>query len=333
MDLNNDIVLDKNIQKKENALQYFPVGLFGSTVALAGLGIAFKQSAVIFGLPKELGTIVAVLGWCVFLLLIVCYGIKFVRYPDKVMAELKHPVQANFLGTFFISAVLLAGLAVPYCLLLAQITWLAGALGGLVYMYVLTSRLFRGDLNVLDAVPPTLIPGLTVLNAATTGISMGFGWFGDEIDTIMFSLGIAYVFTFFVIISYRLVHRAPVIPFLVPTLLLMSAPFTVSFICYMTRITSIDAFGSVLFYFGFFIYVVLFLNVFKKGLKFMISWWGACFSTGALANASLKYAFISKDPMVRDVAGAMLVLLVFLITITAYLSLRNLFSGKLFRPS
>ncbi|AZA64369.1 hypothetical protein EG345_06335 [Chryseobacterium carnipullorum] len=75
------------------------------------------------------------------------------------------------------------------------------------------------------------------------------------------------------------------------------------------------------------------LQCFQKGLKFMISWWGACFSTGALANASLKYAFISKDPMVRDVAGAMLALLVVLITITAYLSLRNLFSGKLLRPS
>lgn len=199
-------------------------------------------------------------------------------------------------------------------------------------MYILTSRLLRGDLNVQDAVPPTLIPGLTVLNAATAGVAMGFGWFGHEIDVIMFSLGIAYVFTFFVIITYRLVHRGPVIPFLVPTLLLMSAPFTVSYICYMTQIETVDAFGTVMFYFGLFIYIVLFFNVFKKGLQFKVSWWGACFSTGALTNAALRYSILSQEPLVVDIAGVLLIVLVLLIVITAYKTLQYLLKGKLFTP-
>jgi tellurite resistance protein len=260
--------LDKDIRKVDGPLQYLPVGLFGATVAISGLAIAFKQSAALFGLPLILGTVTAFIGWGAFLLLTICYAIKYVLYPKKVKAELTHPIQANFLGTFFISAVLLAGLAAPFSLLLARVTWIAGTVGGLIFMYTLTSRLFRGDLNVLDAVPPTLIPGLTVLNAASAGVAMKFGWFGNEVDTIMFSLGIAYVFTFFVIIAYRLVHRGPVRQFLVPTLLLMSAPFTVSFICYMTRVKVVDTFGAVIFYFGFFIYFVLFFSVFKKGLPF-----------------------------------------------------------------
>lgn len=148
----------------------------------------------------------------------------------------------------------------------------------------------------------------------------------------MFSLGIAYEFTFFVIITYRLVHRGPVIPFLVPTLLLMSAPFTVGYICYISTLNEINAFGSVIFYFGFFIYLVLFFNVFKKGLKFMISWWGACFSTGALTNAALKYANANKDQLVNDLSVLLLILLIILISITAYKTLQCLLSGQLLKP-
>lgn len=106
--------LNQKIKKSLHSLQYLPVGLFGSTVAIAGLAIAFKQAKSIFGFPEFLGVIIAKLGWFVFLLLTFFYALKFIVFPLKVKEELKHPVQANFLGTFFISAVLLAGLAVPY---------------------------------------------------------------------------------------------------------------------------------------------------------------------------------------------------------------------------
>lgn len=180
----NNEMLNQDIKKTDNPLQYLPVGLFGSTVAIAGLAIAFKQSSGLFGLSPLFGTTTAIVGWIVFLLLCGCYAFKYIRFPEIVKAELKHPVQANFLGTFFISAVLLAELAVPVSLTLARIMWGAGTAGGLIFMYILTSRLFRGDLNVLDAVPPTLIPGLTVLNAATAGIAMKFGWFETELNII-----------------------------------------------------------------------------------------------------------------------------------------------------
>lgn len=318
--------------KVENPIQYLPVGLFGSTVAISGLAIAFKQSIPLFGLPPILGNSVAILCWGIFILLTASYLIKYLRFPAKVKAELTHPVTANFLGTFFISAVLLAGLATPFSMAIARFTWVAGTVGGLIFMYILTSRLCRGELNVLDAVPPTLIPGLTVLNAATAGVSMKFGWFGNEADVILFSLGIAYVFVFFIIITYRLVHRAPVIQFLVPTLLLMCAPFEVGFICYMTQVSTVDLFGSVIFYFGLFIFFVLFFHVFKKGLPFMVSWWGACFSAGALTNAALRYANVSQDIVVKDIAAFLLVLLVVLIAITFFLTLKRLFTGQLLKP-
>lgn len=316
---------------QKNALQYLPVGLFGSTVAIAGLGLALKQSVALFGMPGFLGVAITVICWLIFILLLVSYIIKCIRFPAQVKAELKHVVTANFLGTFFISAVLLSWLTAPFYLTVARVTWFTGAGGGLVFMFILTSRLFKGDLNILDAVPPTLIPGLTVLNAASAGAFMKFGWLGNDMNVVLFSLGIAYVFTFFVIIMYRLIHRSPVVTFLRPTLLLMCAPFEVGFIAYMTHYQSVDLFGSVIFFFGLFIFLVFFFIVFRKGLPFMVSWWGSCFSASALTNAALRYANVSKDLFVKDIAGVLLFVLILLIAVTFYYTIQRLMTGQLLK--
>src|SRR6202012_522568 len=94
-------------------LQFLPVGLFGSTVAIAGLANALKQGTALFGLPAFLAAYVTAACWVLFLLLLIGYSIKSILYRRKVAEELAHPVTANFLGTFFISAILLAGLSVP----------------------------------------------------------------------------------------------------------------------------------------------------------------------------------------------------------------------------
>lgn len=325
------MVLNHTMITKQSALQYLPVGLFGSTVAIAGLGLALKQSVILYGLPACFGIVITMICWSIFILLSICYMIKCFRFPAQVKAELTNQVTANFLGTFFISVVLLAWLTAPFYLTIARITWFTGAGGSLIFMFILVSRLFKGNLSVLDAVPPTLIPGLTVLNSASAGAYMKFGWLGSDVNIILFALGISYVFTFFVIIMYRLVHRSPVVTFLRPTLLLMCAPFEVGFIAYMTHFTAVDLFGSTIFYFGLFIFIVLFFIVFKKGLPFMVSWWGSCFSASALANAALRYAILSKDLFVKDIAAVILMVLIVLILITVYYTVQRLVTGQLLK--
>jgi hypothetical protein len=47
--------------KVQNPIQYLPVGLFGATVALSGLGIAWKQSTALFGAPPVIANAVTLL--------------------------------------------------------------------------------------------------------------------------------------------------------------------------------------------------------------------------------------------------------------------------------
>ena len=322
----------ENKSISNSPLQHLPVGLFGSTVALSGLSIAWKTSAALFGAPIMVSKYIGFLGWTVFILLIIGYLYKIIMFPYKVKAELTHPVKANFLGTFFISAVLLSTLAAPYSLLLARISWIIGTFGGIIFVYILTVRLFKGSINSLDLVPPVLIPGLTILNAVTAHASVDLGWESKEMDTILFSVGIMYATVFFIIVTYRLIHREPVTLFLKPTLLIMSAPFEVGLLSYLSTRKEIDTFASALFYSGFFIFIVLLLVVFNKKLPFMVSWWGACFSTVALTNASLQYARFNQLSFNMGIAVILLGIVTIFILITLFQTIRHLFTGKLLTP-
>ena len=101
-------------------LQYLPVSLFGSTVALAGGTIGWRQAVILFGASPLVSNSAGIFAWTVFILLSAGYLYKFINYKSAVIAELTSPVAANFLGTFFISAVLLSTVAAPFLLPLAR---------------------------------------------------------------------------------------------------------------------------------------------------------------------------------------------------------------------
>jgi tellurite resistance protein len=311
------------IPQKENPLPQLPVGLFGSTVALAGLANALNQGISLYGLPHVVGSAVMVVCWLIFVFLILCYLLKYHYYPGKVAEELTHPVTAHFLGTFFISAVLLAALSAPVSLLIARLTWMAGAGGGVIFICIMTSRSFRGDGRDEDAVPPVLIPGLTALNAATAGANIRLGKYGEQIDSMLFAIGIVYTFTFFIIITRRLMLRGPLSSFLNPTLLLMCTPFEVGFQCFYSLTGTAGLFASTIFYFGFFIFAVLLFRVFTRKTRFELSWWGSCFSVGALANATLLYANISHNELLKAIAAILLTFLSGLVVVTFYCTIRQ----------
>jgi len=335
-ELINDIkpVPDQQTDKSDLVvtLQYLPVGLFGETVAISALSIEWRQAASLFGAVPCISVVIGVIDVIIFVLLIGLYLLKIIKYPVNVKSELNNPVFGNFAGTFFISAVLIATIVVPFSLNTARVIWLIGTAGGMGFMYLLTARMFNENINTLNALPPILIPGLVVLNAATSGASMQLGWWGKEVDLILFSFGIIPVFALFVIILYRLMHRKVIDVFLQPTLLLMSAPFEVGFLAYVSQSKTIDTFGSVIFFFGLLVFAILFFKVFKKGLPFMISWWATSFSLAALANASLEYAIVGHDPLLKYIAGFLLIGSSIMVALTLCFTLNRHFSGKLLHP-
>ncbi|MNT95933.1 potassium-tellurite ethidium and proflavin transporter [compost metagenome] len=81
---------------------------------------------------------------------------------------------------------------------------------------------------------------------------------------------------------------------MVPSLMILVAPFEVGFLAY-ANLFGIDRFAAMLFYFGLFLAVVLGFKVFRRDVPFAPSWWAISFPLAALANAALKYAHVQGD--------------------------------------
>lgn len=89
-------------------MKNLPVSLFASVMGTAGLSIAWQRYSETFGLPTSVSTILLFCAYFCLLAVGVVYGYKFIHYRQDVIAELNHPVRANFFSAISIGLLLLA---------------------------------------------------------------------------------------------------------------------------------------------------------------------------------------------------------------------------------
>ena len=111
-------------------------------------------------------------------------------------------------------------------------------------------------------------------------------------------------------------------------MIIMIAPFEVGFLGYTNFEQRIDPFASVLYYFGLFLFIVLFFKVFKKSIPFGASWWGVSFPMAALSNAALKYAMFVNSWLLIDISAIILALLSIVVVVLFIRTLNMLFNGN-----
>ena len=113
--------------------------------------------------------------------------------------------------------------------------------------------------------------------------------------------------------------------------MIMIAPFEVGFLGYANFEHRIDPFASLLFYFGLFLFVVLFFKVFKKSIPFGASWWAVSFPMAALSNAALEYALYVDSWLLIAISSVILALLSIVLVVLFVRTLHILFNGKLLK--
>lgn len=312
------------------SLQFLPVNLFGSVMGISGLSLAWKQSSHLFGSSPKIAEGIGMVAIMMFIVLTIAYVSKWVLYPEKVKAEFKHPIAGNFFGTITIAVLLLSSVVAPYSKLLGQTVWIIGTVTTLMLSYVIVTRLLKGKQDQGNAVPAWLIPGVATIDVAVAGGTMPFPW-AHEVNLLCLAIGGFVALIFFTLIVYRLIHHDPLPVGLTPSLIIMIAPFEVGFLGYTNFLQRIDNFASILFYFGLFLFVILFFKVFKKTIPFGASWWAVSFPMAALSNAALKYAsFVDGWPL-KAVAAIILAALTVVLSVLFLRTLIILFNGKLLR--
>jgi tellurite resistance protein len=119
---------------------------------------------------------------------------------------------------------------------------------------------------------------------------------------------------------------------MVPSLMILIAPFEVGFLAYTNFFQRVDTFAAMLFYFGLFIFLALVFKVFRRGIPFATGWWALSFPLAALSNAALRYADHVHYLPLRVFAVVMLAFLSGLIAVLLVRTIHILVDGRLLVP-
>lgn len=317
-------------QRSIGSVQFLPVNLFGAVMGISGLSLAWRQASELFGTSPVIADIIGIVAVLMFIAISIGYISKWVLYPQKVVSEFTHPISGNFFGTITIAILLLSSVIGTYSQALGQVVWLIGTVTTLALSFVIVSRLLKGNQEPGNAVPAWLIPGVATIDIAVAGGTMPFPW-AYEINLLSLAIGGIVALVFFTMIVSRLIHQAPLPAGLTPSMIIMIAPFEVGFLGYTNFMQRIDQFASILFYFGLFLFIVLFFKVFKKSVPFGASWWAVSFPIAALSNAALKYAMFVHSWLLIAIAAVLLALLSIVLVVLFIRTLNILFNGNLLK--
>ncbi|GGB69264.1 SLAC1 anion channel family protein [Fictibacillus barbaricus] len=316
--------------KKTSSLQFLPVNLFGSVMGLSGLALAWRWSHEMFGTYSIVGELIGAIAIIVFIILAVSYITKWIKFPHKVREEFNNPIVGNFFGTITIAILLLSSVLAPYHKGLSEIVWIIGTIATIILACIIVHRLLVHKQDIHHATPAWLIPGVGTLDIAVAGGTMPFSWV-NEINLFGFAVGGILALVFFTLIFSRLMHHDPLPDKMTPSLMVLIAPFGVGFLSYTNIIKGVDMFASILFYFGLFLAIILFGQVFKKGLPFGASWWAVSFPMAAVVNAAFKYAnYVNTWPL-KAIAAISLIVLTIVLAVIFVRTLTYLFRGELLK--
>jgi len=313
-------------------LQYLPVNLFACVMGIAGLSLAWRQASRQFGASPAIGNAIGGLATAIFVLLCVAYGTKALRHPQAVRNEFRHPIAGNFFGTVGIAVLLISSVVAPLSAAASELLWGLGAAMTIALGFTLVSRLLLGKVDAGHALPAWLIPGVATLDIAVAGGDMTAPW-ARELNLFSLAVGTMVALVFFTMIVSRLIHHHEKLAGeMVPSLMILIAPFEVGFLAYTTFFQCVDAFAAMLFYFGLFVFFALASKVFRRGIPFAAGWWALSFPLAALNNAALRYADHVRCLPLSVFAIALLALLTVLMATLLARTIQTLVDGRLLGP-
>ena len=283
-------------QRLQN-IAYFPASFFGMIMGLTGLSIAFIELNKILTGLLLVAEISMSFTLVLFIILMLMYLYKVVRFSKEVVAELKHPIKMNFVPTISISLLLLS---IAFYSLgyesLSKTTWIVGAALQLSLTYwVLYNWVHHDFFTPEHSNPAWFIPIVGNIVVPIVGIHHA----PVEVSWFFFSIGIIFWLIVKAILVNRIIFHTPLQQKLIPTLFIFIAPPAVGFISYLAlNNQALNQFAMVLYFFGLAMTLLMLVSAGKfMKLNFALSWWAFTFPLAAMAIASYKMAHVTEQIM------------------------------------
>ncbi|WP_222848880.1 SLAC1 anion channel family protein, partial [Campylobacter fetus] len=309
---------------------YLPVSLFGSVMGLCGLSIGWKLAAFHFGFNGFMADILALLAVLDFIILSICYAIKIIYKTQSFKDEFINPMTKSFFGTFIISILLLPIVIFEYFPKIAFILWIAGVVLMLSFAIYMVSFWLSKSQDISHVTPAWVIPVVGTLDIPFAKNLFNFNYL-DDVSIAALGVGLFFAIPIFVIIKTKLLFSEPMPDKLIPTLMIILAPFSVGFSAYIEVVKNVDIFAKGLYFIGLFLFFAMLpkLRNATKCCPFRVTWWAVSFPLAALLVSTIKMA-IELNELYLDILSV-----VFLITFTiaifwlTYRTLKGVFSLEL----
>ncbi len=311
-------------------LAHVPVPLFAAVMGLGGLGLAWRKSHHVLGVPGAIGETVLVISALVFVAVVGLYLVKIVRHADEVAAEFRHPIRHAFFPTISVSLVILSIAATPYSHGVATGLWALGAALHLGFTLAIVHRWITQAVELQHINPAWFIPVVGNIVVPVAGVPLGF----VELSWLFFGVGIVFWLMLQTLVIYRMIFHAALPEKMVPSLFILLAPPAVGYIAYLQLIGGgHDAVGRILFANALFLVLVL-ATLGRRFLRvpFFISWWAYTFPSAAMAIAAIAYHGQVAGPGSLVCAIACLTLTSAIVLTVFARTLWALAEGRLFVP-
>lgn len=307
----------------DSRLAHFPIQMFASTMGLFGLTLATHAA----GLPS-LG--VFLVSSAVLVVMLVCYGLKAMRYPGQIAAEWRHPIKIAFFPAITISLLLWSRAAMNVSPDLARPVWIVAAAGqaGLT-LAVIANWISARPFTPAHLNPAWFIPAVGNVIAPLAGVALGY----VELSWYFFAVGVLFWVVLLTLLMNRLMFHDPMPGKLMPTLVILIAPPAVGFLSWVGLSGGLDAFGRVLYNVAvfFFLLVLIESRNFLR-LPFALSFWALSFPIAGLSIASRRFAEMTGSGWHAAAGLALWALLAGIIAVLAVRTVQGLRSGDLLQP-
>jgi tellurite resistance protein len=251
-----------------------------------------------------------------FIILLLFYGLKALRYPQAVSLEMRHPIRINFFPTISISLLLLAIAYLESAPEAAFWLWTAGAILHLgLTLAIFGSWIHHTHYEIKHVNPAWFIPVVGNIIIPIAGIRLA----SPELSWFFFSIGLVLWIVLMTIVLYRLFFHEPLPVRLAPTLFILLAPPSVGFIAYIHLTGELDAFARILYYTALFLALLLASNAVRfLRLPFFISAWAYSFPMAALTLATLIMGTRLPSRLFDLMGGGLLAILSLVVSILIF---------------
>ncbi|MGE5514499.1 MAG: SLAC1 anion channel family protein [Bacteroidota bacterium] len=272
----------------------FPVPLFSTVMGLSGLTIATHKVEALWGLGG-VSTVLFGVTLAVFCLVAFVYSLKALLHPQAVAAEWNHPIRIAFFPASSIGLILLGSAAVAVDLSLARVLWTGGAVLHLALtLAVLRSWIDHSRYEIAHSNPAWFIPVVGNVLAPIAGLRFA----PADVSWFFFSVGLVFWLVLLTIVVYRLIFHPPLPGKMVPTLFILLAPPSASFLSWVALTGGVDAFARILYFVAVFFFLLLLIQVPKFAkVGFAISWWAYSFPMAAFTIATLVMGERTANPV------------------------------------